>query len=242
VYAFAAGRSFYQLFPVAQLHLGWSAIALHWLSQPPATVPGHMWPPRGPAEVQAAFARRSAEDWAAFLGHRAVELRPGCQLVLLVGAADDAGDSGADGFMDLANAALRSLVDHRRVTQAEYGRMVIPTWNRRPADFLAPFAGSGAGAGGLGLRDHRLDILPDAFWAAYQASGDVEAYAKAYTDFFAAAFGPSLLSALDPRRPAADRGAVSAAFAEVLHASIARDPARASCRWRVFTMVIAKPG
>ena len=48
VCAYAAGRSFYQrLFAPAQVGLGWSAIAVHWLSAAPATVPGHIWAPRG---------------------------------------------------------------------------------------------------------------------------------------------------------------------------------------------------
>ena len=63
VCAYAAGRSFYQrLFAPAQVGLGWSAIAVHWLSAAPAKVPGHIWAPRGNPEVQAAFARQSAED------------------------------------------------------------------------------------------------------------------------------------------------------------------------------------
>ena len=41
VFPFAAGRTFYkQIFPAASVSLGWSAIAVHWLSAAPATIDG----------------------------------------------------------------------------------------------------------------------------------------------------------------------------------------------------------
>jgi hypothetical protein len=241
VFAYTAGQSFYRrLFPPAQVCLGWSAIAVHWLSGAPCTVPGHIWAPFGPAEVRAAFARQAADDWVAFLGHRAAELRPGGRLVVVGGAADDAGDGGADGLMDLANTALRQLVTHGRLSEPEYARMVVPTWNRRPADYLAPF-GTPAAAG-LTVEAQQFDILPDRFWAAYQSSGDTAAYAGAYADFFAAAFTPSLLSALDPARPDRERAALAAALDDGLRRLIAEQPAKATTHWRLLTLHLAKPG
>lgn len=240
VFAYAAGRTFYRrLFPPGLVSLGWSAIAAHWLSAAPAAVPDHIWPPRAPEAVRAAFARRSAEDWATFLGHRAAELRPGGRLVVLAGAADAGGDGGADGLMDLADLALRDLVAEGVLAAAERGRMVVPTWNRRPEDFIAPFA-AGA-AGGLVLESHALHVLADAFWPAYEATGDADAYAATATDFFTAAFAPSLLAALDPGRGAAARAEIGAALGRALRERVRREPARASCRWRVFAMAIAKP-
>ena len=46
------------------------------------------------ANACAAFARQAAEDWHAFLVHRADELRPGGQLVVLTMAKTDADDFG----------------------------------------------------------------------------------------------------------------------------------------------------
>lgn len=241
VCAYAAGRSFYQrLFAPAQVGLGWSAIAVHWLSAAPATVPGHIWAPRGNPDVQAAFARRSAEDWAAFLGHRAAELCPGGRIVVIGGAADEQGQSGADGLMDLANAALARLVEQGLLRPAERARMVVPTWNRRPVDFLAPFGTPQAA--GLAVGAHGLHVLPDQFWAAYQADGDLAQYARSYVGFFDAAFAPSLLSALDPDRTAPDRTAIAAALDEALRKLIEVSPRQASCRWHVMVLELTKPG
>lgn len=241
VFAYAAGRSFYErLFPIGQVCLGWSAIAVHWLSAAPTTVPGHIWAPRGSKEVQAEFARRAAEDWAAFLGHRGAELCPGGRVVVIGGAADDQGDGGADGLMDLANAALTRLVEQGRLRPGEHGRMVVPTWNRRVSEYLDPFGTPEAA--GLALGAHELHILPDQFWATYQASGDLAAYARSYVEFFAAAFAPSLLSALDPDRTAAERAVVAGGFDETLGILIEVAPEQASCRWRVLVMELVKLG
>ena len=68
VYAFAAGRSFFErIFPAASLALGWSAIAVHWLSSVPTAIPDHVYCSFTTGTTRAAFARQSADDWRAFL-------------------------------------------------------------------------------------------------------------------------------------------------------------------------------
>jgi hypothetical protein len=81
--------------------------------------------------VKEAFARQSEGDWQAFLDHRSHELRPGGRLVVLGGASDDEGGSGAEGLMDMANAALQEMVDSGTLRSSEYGRMVIPTYTAK---------------------------------------------------------------------------------------------------------------
>lgn len=167
--------------------------------------------------MQAAFARRSAEDWAAFLEHRAAELCSGGRLVVIGGAADEQGLLRPD----------------------ERARMVVPTWNRRPVDFLAPFGTPQAA--GLVLGAHGLHVLPGQFWAAYQTDGDLAQYAHSYVEFFDPAFAPSLLSALDPDRAAPDRTAIAAGLDEALRKLIEASPQQASCRWHVMVLEMTKP-
>jgi hypothetical protein len=120
VFAYAAGESFYeQLFPASQIHLGWNAIAVHWLSRVPVTIPDHIWSNRTKGAVKEAFARQSEQDWRTFLDHRAHELRPGGRLVVLEGASDEHGNSGAEGLLDMANSALRDHRVFRRVAARE---------------------------------------------------------------------------------------------------------------------------
>ena len=118
--------------------------------------------------------------------------------------------------------------------------MTIPTYNRTPAEFTEPFAGGSAA--GLRLLHQQLDTLADPLWARYRESNDLDAYASAYVGFFEAAFEPSLFSALADGRGAAERHSLVQRFREGLKAKIAADPQKASCAWRVFTMLIAKDG
>ena len=141
VFAYAGGKSFYErLFPESHFDIGWNAIAVHWLSSVPATIPGHIWSNRATGTVKEAFAQQSESDWQAFLGHRGHELRPGGRLVILGGASDAEGGSGAEGLMDMANAALQGMVDGATLRPEEYERMVIPTYNRTLKEFEAPFS------------------------------------------------------------------------------------------------------
>ncbi|HEY1260992.1 MAG TPA: hypothetical protein VGF34_17215 [Stellaceae bacterium] len=241
VFPFAAGRTFYrQIFPAGSLSLGWSAIAVHWLSAAPATIERHIWSPRADRETLAAFRAQSARDWWLFLAHRAVEMRPGARLIVIGGGSDDAGDSAADGLMDMANDALLALLREGRLDAEEYRHMAIPTYNRTPAEFVAPFA-EDADDLGLVLEHSELQILPDPLFAEYEESKDRAAFADSYIDFFAAAFSPSIFSALSSRRSSSARQSIIRRFEEALRERIIDRPAAAVCRWRVFVMLIAKP-
>ena len=114
--------------------------------------------------------------------------------------------------------------------------MTIPTWNRTQAEFGAPFA-SGEAAG-LELARHTLRTLPDPYLAAYEQDGDLQRYAEQISDFFEAAFGPSLWAALAPDRDAA---AVATGFGRRLRKAIEADPRAAACSWHVVVLEIVKP-
>jgi hypothetical protein len=147
VLSYAGGRSFYErLFPESHLHIGWNAIVIHWLSRVPASIPGYIWSNRAIGTVKEAFARQSEEDWPAFLDHRRHELRPGGRLVVLGGAGDGHGSSGAEGLMVMANAALQGMVDGGTLGSGEYERTVIPTYNRTLKEFEAPFSAGSEGS------------------------------------------------------------------------------------------------
>jgi hypothetical protein len=100
VFALAEGRSFYEpLFPEGFLSLGWSSIAVHWLSEVPIPIPDHIWSTFASDPVREALRERSASDWRTFLTYRARELRASGRLVVLGGAARDDGMSDAEGLM-----------------------------------------------------------------------------------------------------------------------------------------------
>jgi hypothetical protein len=240
VFAYAGGKSFYErLFPDSHLHIGWNAIAIHWLSRVPATIPDHIWSNRAAGTAKEAFARQSEGDWQAFLCHRSHELRPGGRLVVLGGASDDEGASGAEGLMDMANAALQEMVEGDTLRPGEYERMVIPTYNRTLQEFEAPFS-PGQKDSPLELESSSEVVLPDPFWPEYEQSGDARAFAADYEGFFRAAYGPSLFGALDADRTPQEHEQIADAFFDNLREKVAADPATAACHWRVVLLMIAK--
>jgi hypothetical protein len=239
-YAYATGRSFYErLFPDGVLFLGWSSIAVHWLSRVPEPIPDQIYCTLATGPAREALAARAKADWEAFLDDRAAELRPGGRLIVIGGVRRDDGASGADGLMVMAYDALKALVAAGTLTADELRRMTIPTWDRTESEFAAPLV-SGPIASKLELRRHARGALPDAFFAAYQKTGDVDAYRDAVVGFFRAAFEPSLWSSLDPDREASNVAAIADAFRGSLGKRIVADPAAASCTWHVMILDIAR--
>jgi hypothetical protein len=240
VFALAAGRSFYDaLLPKGMLALGWSSIAVHWLSDVPTPIEDHIYCSFAAGRARDALRERSALDWRTFLRHRADELRSSGRLVVVGGAAEEDGGSGAEGLMEAADAALRDLVAAGQLGDGEYRRMTIPTWNRTLSEFTAPFE-SGELAGTLELRRSALRSLPDAYFEAYRRDGGLDRYVESVADFFRAAFEESLLASLDPSRGDASREAVAVAFRTGLRRRIAADPQAAACAWHVAVLDIAR--
>jgi hypothetical protein len=215
VFSAAIGRSFYEpLLPARSLTLGWSSIALHWMSHLPVPVADHIWISRGTPAEQAAIAAVAAEDWRAFLGHRMRELVPGGQLVLIQGAIDETGSSGLEALQDAANGVLRALVAEGRLAPETYAAMTLPSRPRTRLEFEAPFAEDALP--GLRLEELAICTAPNPIRDRWLADGDDGVFAREMTGFFLAAFSPSLFG---------DDTALEAAFAERLQVMIAADPA-----------------
>jgi hypothetical protein len=240
VFAFVAGRSFYeQIFPPRVVTLGWSAIAVHWLSRVPAPIPNHIYCSFATGKRRDELAAQSAEDWQSFLAARACEMRSGAQLVVAGGAATDDGASGAEALMDALNQALRFAAEHETLAATEYERMTVPTWNRTLDDFAAPFKpGSAVSEAGLDLVERSLAVLPDQYLNAYRASHDASAYADATVGFLRAFTEPSLFASLD--RPADQRAAIANEVYGTVRRQLAADPESFETQWRVALLRIVR--
>ena len=95
---------------------------------------------------------------------------------MIGGASDPAGDSGANGLMDMANAVLRELVaagssERRRISTHD-----DPDLQPHAGRIHRPFA-DGA-ACGIALLHRQLDTLADPLWAQYRESNDLDAFAS----------------------------------------------------------------
>lgn len=229
VYGYAVGRSFYgRLFPSESLHLGWSAIAVHWMSAIPCPIPGHIFSTFARGAVRDAFAARAAADWRAFLDARACELVPGGRLVVVASGAADDGMAGAEGLMTIADAALAAMVDAGELSAEARAAMAIPTYYRTRAEWEAPFAESAA----LAIEEMTPVVLPDPFFPIYERTRDAQAFAASYAAFFRAFSEPCLFGATG--------GAAADAFYARVRTAIAADPAAAVCRWQLFLMRIRR--
>jgi hypothetical protein len=240
VYAYAAGRSFYErLFPADSLIVGWSAIAVHWLSRVPTPIPDHVYCAFATGAARDALVRQSAADWQHFLSTRAVELRAGGQVVVVGGACTDDGTSGAEELTGALDTALRDAVAGGALTADEYAQMTVPTWNRTMAEFTAPFAEHGsATAAGLDLLEHSLVEVPDSYLPAYRESGDAGTFADSVSGFLRAFTEPSLIETLE--RPAGERAAIAARVYDAVRDRIAADPTRYETIWRVALLRVAR--
>jgi len=235
VYTSAVGRSFYeQLFPDGTVSLGWSSIALHWLSTVPGPLDGFWFSTAG-ADQYGVWARAGAADWRAFLGARELEMVPGARLVIVVGAAHGDGAtrrSGAERAMDAVRGAVQILVERGVVTDAERADMTIPAWYRTAAEWRAPFDDDSR----LVLEQLEFVDIGDPLWQQTR-----DASSNTYPATVAAAlrvsFGPSLLGGLGPDR----RSAVATAlFDHHLAEAIAAQRPEPWFDWRLAVMVIRK--
>ncbi len=237
VYALAAGRSFYgRIFPPESLTLAWSAIAVHWISRVPKPIQGHVYSTFATGAVADAFREQSAADWRIFLESRAAELRPGAEMVVVGGANQDDGRSGAEALMNALDVAIRAEVASGALTQDEYDRMSIPTWNRTLAEFTAPFDGDDIG---LTLLEAELDFAPDAYLAAYRDDHDAPKFGTAVSGFLRAFTEPSLFGGL-ARAAGATSTIADRVYARVAEAATA-DPEAMETLWHVAVLRIAKP-
>jgi hypothetical protein len=200
-FASAIGRSFYsQILPSNSVNLGWTSWAIQWLSRIPASVPDHLQVAySGDEGVRAAFAKQAAHDWQEFVAFRGRELSPGGRLVVLTMGTGDDGEFGYRPLFKSMVAELADLVAQGLITEEEVHRMCIPTFSRRAADFLSPFAPKG--------RFERLEIehlevfdAEDRFWTQYQVDHDATAFGAQWAAFARASVCPTMAAALDGGR------------------------------------------
>jgi hypothetical protein len=246
VFSFASGTSFYQqIFPDASLSLGFSASAMHWLSRLPTTLADHVHSVTARGVERDAFAAQAAEDWETILLHRARELVPGGQLVLVNFCIDEAGRyTGATGernmFATLARH-WRNLYEDGSITSEELHRGTFMQYHRSIPEFRAPFDDPASAVRRAGLvLEHCSSALTLA--PQYTEGQDVMIFARGFASSLRAFSESTFLGALEPGRPLAERQAILdrfyAAFAtEITEAPTAHRREGVHCFMRVTKAV-----
>ena len=165
---------------------------------------------------------------------RASELVDGGQLVIVAGASQPDGTSGAEALFTVIGRVLAQMVVDGRLRQSELDRIFYPTWNRTPDEWLAPFAGS------LGddfeVVEHRLDASDDSnTYPQYRRDGDAAGFARAYVRFVRAITEHPFFRSLDADRSPADHAAVVDDFTARLEMALAQHPDVAAV-WHVMSL------
>src|SRR3712207_3504621 len=240
VFALAAGKSFYErIFPDDYLSLGWTAISVHWLSKIPCNLPDHVYAQRAGQRVRKAYAEQASEDWQLFLRHRAHELEPGGELIVVAVTTDDMGNTGGEALMDLTNEPMLAMVEAGFIRPEEYRRMNMPAYHRTMEEFTEPLR-SGALTEDLILKEGIRARFPDQLWPGYEQTGDANAFAGSYTEFMRAFTEVPLFAGLDADRTPADRERLANEYFERMKSLIEANPKRARWDWHVALLRVIK--
>ena len=190
VSSFAVGASMYDgVVPPNCLHVATSFNAIGFLGRRPIDrLPGYILP-NGPSRIRGvgnvskaertAFSEQASRDIASFLRARAVELVPGGKLLLQVFGAGDV-KRCCDGIYDVLNDAVLEVLDHGMIDRAAYDAYYQPVYFRTLEELTEPVQ--------LYSLPFRIDNqatyeAPVPFNEDFARSGNVEVYAREYTNF-----------------------------------------------------------
>lgn len=211
VFVHGCGTGFHrQLMAAGTLNLGFSATAMHYISEKPLEIREHVHMVGGSETEQQAFRDRAAQDWENILLARAAELRPGGRFICLNFGIDEEGRYlGGTGGVDMFDRfALhwRSLVEDGSITEDEFVRATFVQHYRTVEEFTAPFAdpNSAVSRAGLALRSATTTLTACPFRTAYEASeGKMSAreFAQSYVPTLRSWSETVFSSALEGRPP-----------------------------------------
>jgi len=187
VFPFASATGFYdQVVPAGSLDLGFSATAMHWLSEKPTDISDHVQAVGASGTERTAFERQASADWQRILLHRARELKPGGALVLMNFGVDEdgryLGNTGGINMFDTFNSIWQQFVDDGVITAAEYRAMTLPQYYNTVEEFRAPFddASSAVAKAGLELTSIHTGVVRCPFAMDFESHGDSARFAREY--------------------------------------------------------------
>jgi hypothetical protein len=249
VHVLASATSFYrQILPAGMLHLGFSASAMHWLSQKPCDLTEHIHAVGAAGAELAAFAAQGQRDWETILLQRARELVPGGRLVLVNFCQDEAGqylgNTGGVHMFHAMNALWQRFVAEGVIRSEEYVRLTLPHYFRTVEECTQPLLDptSPVYRAGLRLEQWETRVVPCPFAAAFRQHGDAARFARDYVPSLRSWSEGTFLAALAPERPAAERQAIIERYYGAYEALVRENPA-GHCKDLVHLyMTIAKAG
>lgn len=233
VFVHGCGTGFHrQLMGAGTLDLGFSATAMHYVSEKPTEIAGHVHMVGAAPDERAAFEAQAAKDWEAILLARAAELVPGGRFVCVNFGIDEegrylGGTGGVDMFGRFA-AHWRALVEDRTITEDEFRRATFVQHYRTVQEFTAPFQdpNSAVSQAGLILKSAHTTLTRCPFEQAFADSGGAMSprdFAKSYIPTLRSWSETVFKSALSDR-PEAEAQAIVDRFYQAYEDEVADDP------------------
>lgn len=187
VHVLQSASSFYQpILPGQSLHLGFSATAMHWLSEMPCNISNHVHMVGASGDEKEAFAKQAAQDWQNILLQRSRELVSGGKLVLVNFCIDDGGRhlGNTDGvnMFDNFNNNWQTFLAQGTITADEYNAMTLPQYYNNVEEFSKPLQDPDSEVYRAGLRLDNISthVVPCPFAVDFEKHGDATKFAKAY--------------------------------------------------------------
>lgn len=186
-YPFMSGTSFYnRVVADGTLNLGFSATAMHWLSEKPCDISDHVQAVGASGAEREAFAKQGARDWQTILLNRAREMAPGGRLVLMNFGVDEQGrylgNTGGINMFDRFNENWQQFLADGVIKQDEYKKMTLPQYYNSVEEFSAPFkdASSPVSQAGLKLEHVETRVVACPFAEDFKSHGDSAKFAREY--------------------------------------------------------------
>ena len=227
----ASATSFYRrILPPESLNLGFSATAMHWLSEKPGDISTHVHMVGADGAERAAFAAQGRRDWEAILLHRAAELVPGGRLVFANFCRDEAGrylgHTGGISMFDTFNRIWVAFLDEGAITDDEYVAMTLPQYYRDVDEFAAPLQDSDSAVHQAGLRLEHIEtrVTPCPYAVDFRDHGDTARFARSYIPTLRSWTESTFYGGLSSDRPAEERRAIIDRYYDTYEAMVREAP------------------
>ncbi|MEM7684839.1 MAG: SAM-dependent methyltransferase [Pseudomonadota bacterium] len=222
----------HQLLPDATLDLGFSATAMHYVSERPCLIHGHVHHVGAVGEELSAFDRQAALDWERILLARAAELRPGGRLVIISFGKDEQGrylgNTGGVNMFDTFDLHWRALCDEGAISAEEYDAATFAQVYRTPEQFTAPLKDetSAVHKAGLRLVSARTGLTKCPYREAFLASDGISpaAFARSYVPTLRSWSETVFANALSTDRAPEERAEIVDAFYQRYEDMVADNP------------------
>ena len=249
VFVHGCGTGFHrQLMASNSLSLGFSATAMHYVSEKPCEIEDHVHMVGAQPEERALFEQRASEDWQKILLARAAEMKSGSQFIVLNFGIDEEGrylgHTGGHSMFNKFTEHWRALLSSGRITQEEFRKATFVQHYRTLDEFKAPFnnPASTISKAGLTLKHAGTQLTKCPYQKAFidsEGTMSPKQYAASLIPTMRSWSETVFLSALSSRPPEEAQSIVDA-FYNSYEAEVAANPDGHAMDYIHIIMVIEK--